>query len=307
VLPWQDVLHEGPVPAGPRRALLRARASFLSACGWGSARTILAGLEHRDAQLRAAVADGRDVVLWFEHDLYDQLQLLDALALAADDATLSLVVVGSFPGKPGFRGLGELTAAELETLWPSRVPATREVLAGARALWAAVRAPSPEGLAAAASIDHAGLPFVRDALARLLAELPAPRDGLSLTERIALQAVADGAQNPIEAFLAAQDAEEAPFLGDAWFFRTLASLGRGEQRLLETTSGEELPAPPPHGEHEPFVRSPLRLTRAGSRVLARRADRVALLGIDRWVGGTHLRDGSVWRWDARRRRLHRPA
>src|SRR5216110_1942924 len=42
VLPWQDVLHEGPVPAGPRRELLQARAAFLAACGWGSRRSILA-------------------------------------------------------------------------------------------------------------------------------------------------------------------------------------------------------------------------------------------------------------------------
>ena len=35
VLPWQDVLHDGPVPALPRQELLRARARFLADCGWG--------------------------------------------------------------------------------------------------------------------------------------------------------------------------------------------------------------------------------------------------------------------------------
>src|SRR5205809_5321370 len=35
VLPWQDVLHEGPVPALPRQELLRTRARFLADCGWG--------------------------------------------------------------------------------------------------------------------------------------------------------------------------------------------------------------------------------------------------------------------------------
>ena len=125
VLPWQDVLHEGPVPAGPRRELLQARAAFLSACGWGSSRSILASLEDRDRQLVQALKDEQQVVLWFEHDLYDQLQLVDALALAAGAARPAeaanapeLVVVGSFPGRPDFRGLGELTADELETLWP---------------------------------------------------------------------------------------------------------------------------------------------------------------------------------------------
>jgi hypothetical protein len=42
----------------------------------------------------------------------------------------------------------------------------------------------------------------------------------------------------------------------------------------------------------------LRLTDAGERVLAGEADRVELLGVDRWVGGTHVGAGSVWRWDA---------
>ena len=149
VLPWQDVLHEGPVPAGPRRELLQARAAFLSACGWGSRRSILASLEDRDRQLVQALKDGQQVVLWFEHDLYDQLQLVDVLALAAPD-TPELIVVGSFPGRPAFRGLGELTADELETLWPARVPARQDTLAAAVSAWAALRHPDPSALAAVA-------------------------------------------------------------------------------------------------------------------------------------------------------------
>src|SRR5438105_11500916 len=38
VLPWQDALHDGPVPAGPRAELLQVRAGFLSDCDWGSVR-----------------------------------------------------------------------------------------------------------------------------------------------------------------------------------------------------------------------------------------------------------------------------
>ena len=227
MLPWQDVLHEGPVPAGPRRELLQARAAFLSACGWGSNRSILASLEDRDRQLVQALKDGQQVVLWFEHDLYDQLQLVDALALAAPETphTPELVVVGSFPGKPAFRGLGELTADELETLWPARVPASQDTLAAAVSVWAALRHPDPSALAAAARADHPGLPFLGPALLRLLEELPAPGDGLSGTERRALQAIAAGAATPAAAFLAEQDLETAPFLGDAWFFRATGRPG----------------------------------------------------------------------------------
>src|SRR5262245_50206390 len=83
VLPWQDVLHEGPVQDVGRAELLRVRAGFLSKCGWGRQSTIRASLERRDRQLRAVLREGRRLVLWFEHDLYDQLQLIDVLALAS--------------------------------------------------------------------------------------------------------------------------------------------------------------------------------------------------------------------------------
>jgi DNA-binding transcriptional MerR regulator len=329
VLPWQDVLHEGTLPAGPRYELLRTRAAFLSGCGWGSRRAILASLERRDHRLVRALRDRQQVVLWFEHDLYDQLQLLDVLTLAsaavpeqapapiiepasapipvrASAALPELIVVGSFPGRPAFRGLGELTAGQLETLWPARVAASRDTLAAAEAAWAALRRPEPSGLAAYAQGDLPGLPFVAPALRRLLEELPAPQDGLSGTERRALQAVASGAATPIAAFAAAQDLEPAPFAGDAWFFRTLAVLGTGDARLVETQAGQPLPAAPPLGDAHVFARLPLRLTRRGEQVLGRQADRIALLGIDRWVGGTHLTAGTAWRWDPAALQLVRP-
>jgi DNA-binding transcriptional MerR regulator len=308
VLPWQDVLHEGPVPAGPRRELLRARAAFLSDCGWGSRRAILSVLERRDGVFERALRDGAEVVLWFEHDLYDQLQLVDALVLARDlGVSPQLIVVDSFPGKPGFRGLGELGPDELETLWPARASASTDALNAAAAAWDAIRAPEPTSLAGWAREGSGELPFLSAALRRLLEELPAPADGLSGTERRALQAVAAGALTPASAFVAAQELEQAPFLGDAWFHRTLATLGRGRSRLLETKAGEPLPQAPPLGDPNVFASLPLRLTRRGTEVLAGRADRVELLGLDRWVGGTRLTAARAWRWDPAERRLVEPA
>jgi len=306
VLPWQDVLHAGPVPAVPRPDLLRRRAAFLSECGWGGRRAILASLERRDEQLRRAFDGHVSVVLWFEHDLYDQLQLVDVLALAREEgATPSAIVVDSFPGKPGFRGLGELTAEELETLWPARGDVGEGALETAADVWDAFRAHEPEALAGRVVRGTPALPLLGPALGRLLEELPALGDGLSTTERMALRAVAEGASTPVAAFLAAQELESAPFLGDAWFFRSLAELGRGSGRLLET-EGADLPAPPPLGDGRLFAGAPVRLTQDGERVLAGDADRVELVGIDRWVGGTHVVPGGVWRWDAAAQRLIAP-
>jgi hypothetical protein len=298
VLPWQDVLHEGPVPALPRHELLRTRAGFLADCGWGDRQALLSSLERRDEQMLEALRDGLQVVLWFEHDLYDQLQLLDALALAhAEEAAPELIVVGSFPGRPSFAGLGELTASELETLWPSRRPASPPALEAAASAWAALQAPEPTTLAEWATRESAHLPFLAPALRRLLEELPAPADGLSRTERHALQTIAAGARTPPASFVAAQRLEDAPFLGDAWFYRALSVLGQGKTRLVETDDGTPLPPPPPLVDSRLFAPLQLRLTATGERTLRGEADRVELLGIDRWIGGTHITPDNMWRWD----------
>jgi hypothetical protein len=269
VLPWQDALHEGPVRALPRSRLLEERAGFLADCGWGSRQELLSSLERRDWQLLGGLKNTFGVVLWFEHDLYDQLQLIDVLSLAHTvDALPELVVISSF--------LGKLTAEELETFWPSRSEASPEMLELATVAWDALRAPEPTGLAQLATRHTPELPFLSPALGRLLEELPSADNGLSGTERRALQAVAAGSRTPQDAFVAAQRLEEAPFLGDTWFYRALSSLGP----LLESTGGE------------------LRLTADGERVLRGEVDRVELLGIDRWVGGTHVTPDNAWRWDA---------
>jgi DNA-binding transcriptional MerR regulator len=295
VMSWNDVLHEGPVRAVARSKLLRERASFLSERGWGSRREILSSLERRDEQFLEALSAGANVVLWFEHDLYDQLQLVDALALAHDiGAAPDLIVVGTY--------LGTLRAEELEGLWPARRTATAEALVQASAAWDAFRAPDPRRLAQLATEDAVELPFLAPALWRLLEELPAPGDGLSGTERRALQAMADGAVTPAAAFVAAQQLEDAVFAGDAWFYRALVGLGP----LVETAAGDALPAPPPLSDGNVFARLPIRLTRDGRRVLDGKADRVELLDVDRWVGGTHVTRQNLWRWDPRARQLESP-
>jgi hypothetical protein len=75
-LPWRDVLHEGPVPAGlSLEELSKVRAEFISGRGWGDAETIKQSFIDRDNQLKS-YQDYEKVILWFEHDLYDQLQII---------------------------------------------------------------------------------------------------------------------------------------------------------------------------------------------------------------------------------------
>ena len=74
ILPWRDILHEGPVPPSLSLEELSAvRAQFLAQRGWLPEEELHAAFRSRDAMIRRH-GEFESVVLWFEHDLYDQLQ-----------------------------------------------------------------------------------------------------------------------------------------------------------------------------------------------------------------------------------------
>jgi Domain of unknown function (DUF1835) len=283
IIVWRDVLHEGPVPDVDDARLRAVRAEFLAGDEAAPPREeVLRAFEERDRAL--AAGRGGDYVLWFEADLYDQLQIAQILArlaaLGVAPERVTLICIGEHLGIARFGGLGELGPEQLAELPASAaVTLTDEALAlGARA-WAALRADDPRGLAAIVAARSAELRFLPEAFDRLGREYPSTRDGLSLTERRLLAAVAEGATTRVDAFVRGAAREARPFLGDTWAFAALDRLARGEAPLLT-------------------AREPLRITEAGERVLRGEADHVALNGIDRWVGGVHLLGREVrWRWD----------
>ena len=78
-LSWADVLHEGPVPGGlADDELRRVRAGFIAAADGVDAGEVRRRFEERDHILAAGRAG--EYVLWFEADLYDQLQIAQILA-----------------------------------------------------------------------------------------------------------------------------------------------------------------------------------------------------------------------------------
>src|ERR1043166_10033772 len=102
ILPWRDVLHEGPTPAGLTLGeMSRVRARFIAASGWRAPGEVESGFRARDAKLLSFREHG-EVVLWFEHDLYDQIQLLQLLAWfsehAPGDTALSMICIDEYLG-----------------------------------------------------------------------------------------------------------------------------------------------------------------------------------------------------------------
>jgi hypothetical protein len=309
-LPWRDVLHEGPVPVTATLEELSAmRVRYLAGCGYGEEALIAAQFSSRDALL-SRCAEYDEVVLWFEHDLYDQLQLLqvlDWLGQQPQRVPVSLIVVGTYPGIDRFIGLGQLTPVQFVGLLDTRIPATRDHFGAAHKAWAAFRQPTPVALAGLLAAVVPPLSYLRDAVLRLLEELPSVSNGLSLTERSALAIVAQGIERPGEIFSELQSLEQRPFLGDWSFWRSLAVLTRGPEPLLAVAGGQAFRHPPRELDGPAFDSQRLRLTRAGHEVLENRRDAVKLQAIDRWLGGTHLLPGTVWCWDGEKQRLVAPS
>lgn len=290
---WADPLYEGPVPGDvDDEALLGVRARHLADITDEAVNAVNDLRQWRAAIERHNSYD--ELILWYEHDLFDQLNLIQLLTWIRErvpvNKVVSLVCVGSFPGHPNFKGLGELTPRELGSLFPSRRPVQEEQYAFAESAWRAFREPTPAPLDRLRHGDTSALPYLAPALTRFLQEYPWSTDGLSRSERRLLELTADGGISLAEAFPRMHEGEAAYHMTDM----SLAAMAE----MLSRTSPPLLAMTPAAGEHRGVLSGLVTLTAAGAAVLAGEQDRVDTWGIDRWRGGVHLQgESAVWKWD----------
>lgn len=290
---WADVLHEGPAPAGLEGGAWRAmRSEFLADAGWGNRADIRRTLDAWDAAMSCHAADDGEIILWLEHDLFDQLLLIRHLDWFARRPSLRdrlhLICIGTHPDIPRFKGLGQLNAEQLAALLPIRTPVSDDQIALAQKAWVAFRSPDPMQVQKLVDRlnDTAPLPYLRAALVRHLMQFPAEGDGLSMTERFILEALNSGSRTFAQIFQYVNRREPAPFMGDSTLALHVRRLAEGEQPLLSIDDQTHA------------------LTPAGARVLAGEADRVELLPLNHWLGGVRLQGRDCqWRWSHQDTRL----
>lgn len=292
ILPWQDVLHEGPVPRGYGLTdLSRIRVDYLSRRLGIEAADVSAGFAARDATILRHREFDR-VEIWLEHDLYDQLQLLQLLAFFAGERReggLVLVQADDF--------LGAQTAETILRFAANARPVTANLFAVARAVWDEFGDATP--LAVSARVARGpvdGLPFVRPALIRMMEELPDSESGLGRTETTALRMLAERPASGRDLFRGVIAREEAAFMGDLSFSELLLDLAHGSEPVIAGIPEVDAARPHDASLYEWFA-LPLTLTEFGQSVLRGEADQVATNGIDRWWGGTHLAGRDCWRYD----------
>lgn len=272
---WREALCEGPVsPDGDAIRVLQERAHLFPEYD----RLVI------DEWARICRHLG-PVVLWFEFDLFCQINLLFLVSHLPETNPLFLICPGDHPEIPGFRGLGECNARQLAELYLTRVSLSEADRQVARHYWQAYTASSPAGLT---RLWNPG-PFVHlpAAIDLHLRRFPSTTNGLNIVETFFLEKIR---QKP---------AGVRTLLPQFW--QTFPAFGFGDTQLSAIlhdlvrygllTDGDDV----------------FSCTPAGHSVLTETADYVAHWTGPRWLGGCELVPGTVLpRWNPAGNHLELP-
>ncbi|WP_409344294.1 sigma-70 family RNA polymerase sigma factor [Paenibacillus sp. MBLB4367] len=306
ILAWREVYSEGPVFLDAAAAANRTvRAQYLEKAMGVPSEVFVRGSEEQEQTL-ASFRKYDEIVLWFEHDLFDQTMLCYLLHWFAERppgrTKLSLLCIGTYPGIELFRGLGQLSVKQLETLSGTWQTVGQEELKLGKALWEAYCSPDPGKLAELLQKDTSALPFANNAFRLHLSRFPSVHNGLGIVEQTTLEMVRNGLGTPLDLFRHAGDRLHELGMGDLQYWHCLAKLSQGPKPLLAIDGSQAFPDfkdPAPS-----FHRSRVDLTELGLRVLEGKEDWIAVNGIDEWYGGVHLHGRAVpWRWDTSQQKL----
>jgi hypothetical protein len=274
---FRDTLVMGPIAEDD---WIESRARVLSEA-YGEkllrARNLL--LEQERALDAAAAHD--EVVLWFEHDLFCLVNFLYLLKRLARHPRLTTVWCD--------QQLGGRDEGDLETLFASRRAVTPGMSAAGERAWAAYASPDPLSLNTLLD-EESDFPFLRPGLRLHAARFPSKRTGLGAVETRALEIVAAGANDFMKIFDAFTGDDQRYGFGDLQLYGVLWRLANVAVPMLTMK----------RIDGEPPAKALFAITPAAERVLAGEADFLDLNGADFWLGGAHLTNGTVWRWDGRK-------
>ena len=306
-LAWREALIDGPTPENVAWSEWRKlRARHLAEFYGVDLNEAESELQLQEEKL-ASYPEHDEVVLWFEHDLFCQTNLLYLLYWFAKrelgKTKLSLICIDEFPGVPNFRGLGELNTEQMASLFDTRHVVSAAQLKLATAGWQAFCSADPTAIERLLQTDTRALPFLQGAFQLHLERFPYVRNGLGRIENKGLELVHSGLHKFTDLFPQFADAEPIYGLGDAQFWNALKQMINAREPLLSIGNGNssESKLTPKEIQHTTFE-----ITEAGRAVLSAESDFVAMNGVDAWLGGVHLLGkDDLWRWDDQEGKLAR--
>ncbi len=273
-LPWQDFLHEGSVPAGlTLEELSLIRAKFISEYRIGEFSEIYKNFKIRDRHLRA-YGEYNKIVLWFEHDLHDQLQLLQLLDWfynkPLNKIRLTFICSNNY--------LGESTTQQIRKMLHYEIELAPQHFKLAQKAWSAFREPTPKTWFKLLKKPSSILPFLESAILRMIEEFPNTKVGLSRTEYQTLLIISNGIDEAKDIFIKNQSFEERKFMGDVVFWKILNNFEN--YNIIKRD-----------------INNKLTITPLGKELLNGKRFWFNIMPLDRYIGGCHLSLENLWCWD----------
>lgn len=224
-----------------------------------------------------------EIILWFEHDRYDQTMLMYLLTnLAAKGfGNLSMVSIDQYPGIQPFHGLGQLSAQQLLELIDWKKKISNEQIEEAISGWEAYNSPHAKAIEDWVTNERHELPYLLQVMENNQNFFPSDTNGLNEMEQLSLTLLKKGVNSFKDLFRLVGERGINDGISDLHFAAILNELTKGNTPLL--TCDRPLPN---YNQQDYDVQ--LVMTPEGNDVLAGKSHRADLVGLDWWVGGVHL-------------------
>jgi hypothetical protein len=237
----------------------------------------------------------REIALWFGPSVMEQFSLLQILAAISEQGhkrtRITLVTCPTF-------ALGVHRAEEMSEFFKSRVLLSQKQIALARRAWELYVASDPMPLFRFSLKHLDSAPVLCNALLRQLERYPSVRNGLSVFEEALLREV-ELRGTVVRAVGHVLGNDDDFRTGDDELFASLLEFLTCKYPLIEPIEkGHNVKS------FAEFRRLAVRRTAVGHDVISGKSDHVTLNGVNRWIGGVHLKGKVVpWRWDSEKHLL----
>jgi hypothetical protein len=276
---WRECLFEGPIfDAKTETDLANIRAEYISNTYGENEAHYLKGFNNFFNKLKC-VNECSEVTLWFDYDLFCQVNLMYLLKVIAGynyDIPVSVVSPKNDGENNQYKGFGGLTGEQLQELFECRKSLSKEELYAAERFWNAYSSTEPLEFEWLLNNTDNTFPFFGEALQAHLERFPSRENGINRIERIILNSVEEGINDKFKIMERVWNEASIYGLGDLQIFKYIEQLS--DSNLL--IDGDKI-----------------QITKLGKAVLDNTENYLELRKSNVWIGGVHLNNSRTWQWD----------
>ena len=283
IIVWRVMYDFGPVSSiWSKEEQVKMRASFFEEKLGIPSDFFIQNCEGQE-KLLSNIPKSEEVVLWFEHDRFDQTMLMYLITELSSKGygDLSMISIDQYPGISPFYGLAQLSSEQLIELLDSKQKLTREQIHEAITGWKAYTSYYKADIEKWILLEDHSLPFLLNVLKNNNSYFPSKSTGLNEVEYLALSLINKGACLFYDLFQCIKEKRKNDGLSDLHLAAILNELMNTPFPLLKS----DIPLP---NYPQPYSNAKLELTANGLDVLEGKKNRIEFVGIDWWVGGVHL-------------------